>query len=92
MDSCYSCDHTAGDQAQQHASCNRNTALEWSVIDYWGVGGLKHVLLGPILALRFCSSSKKVSLLINESSQETNKTQKRPMMNQRLELDRNNIL
>ena len=34
---------------------NRSTALEWSVLKYWG---LKPVLLDPNLALSFCYGSK----------------------------------
>ena len=60
MGSCFSADHIAEDlihtvHIEEH---NRSTALEWSVIYYWGGGGLKHVLLDPNLALSFCSSSK----------------------------------
>ena len=61
MGNCYSGDHIAGDNIHRDITCdignhNRSTALERSVIDYWG---LKHVLLDPNIALCFGYNSKQ---------------------------------
>ena len=63
---------------------NRSTALERSVLKYWG---LKAVLREPNLALSFCHGSKytvrvKVFLLINGPSRESKTSQKNTMMKQ----------
>ena len=74
---------------------NRSTALERSVLKYWGEGLNRFYGYPPRprllswLKTYSCSVHVKVFKLINGSSRETNKSQINTMMKQRWRLDRN---